>query len=87
MLANHPQNTPQHPPRLRNKSRPPRQQEQTIYVQLGEDFRRLLRIVMHLCSSGSLDSMWRNHGDDAVRQFSDSARSRVTTPVGPRGEF
>lgn len=35
-------------------------------MQLGEDFRSLLRIVMHLCSSGSLDSMWRYHGDDAV---------------------
>lgn len=57
-----------------------------MYVQLGEDFCRLLRIVLHLCSSGSLDSMWRFHGDDAARQFSDSARSRVTTPVW-RGEF
>lgn len=87
MLGNHTQNTPQQPPRLCNKSRPPRQQEETIYVQLGEDFRSLWRIVMHLCSSVSLNSMWRFHGDDAVRQFSDSACSRVTTPVGRRGEF
>lgn len=57
MLGNHTQNTPEHPPRLCNKSCPPRQQEETLYVPLGEDFRSLSPIVMHLCSSGSRVTM------------------------------